>query len=209
LDRVWTTRGPIGTLPLPAAAVVALVQINLKLDPDVAADWRRRAAEAGYGSSLRDWLLSLLSPTEQATGLAERVADLERAVADLQQQQASPAAPVPVVEQAANPRALPGTDTAVLATVEGIETASLARRLGIRPKTLADQVRRAGGGRPCLELYGWRCVGTVAAPRGGHPRALWVPAGTVTSTGSGDAAAIDPVPAAGGAGGTTPGPRQA
>lgn len=196
---------PADTVRLPAAVPVPLAQLNLKIPPEVLADWRRRAAEAGHGESVRDWLLSLLSPAaEQAPGLADRVAALEQAVAQLQQQQARPVAPRRVA-LASPPRALPGTDTAVLVTGEigeGIETAALAERLGIRGKTLAEQVRKAGGGRPGLVLYGWRCLGTVAAPRGGHPRALWVPAGTASSTGPEEAAAACPVPAAGAGAGT-------
>lgn len=179
---------------------MALAQLNLKLPAEVLEEWRRRAAEAGHGSSVRDWLLSVLSPTaEEAPGLADRVAALEEAVAELQQQQARPAAPrrVPLTSP---PRALPGADRPVLATGEGIETAALAERLGIRGKTLAEQVRKAGGGQPGLELYGWRCLGTFPSSRGGHPRALWVPAGTASSTSSEEATATGPVPAAGAAG---------
>lgn len=41
---------------------MALAQLSLKLPPEVLADWRRRAAAAGHGQSVRDWLLAELSP---------------------------------------------------------------------------------------------------------------------------------------------------
>lgn len=183
------------TLREPSRESMALVQLCLKLRPEVLEEWRRRAAEAGHGRSVRDWLLSVLSPTaEETPALADRVAALEEAVAQLRLQQARPAAPRRAVPLASPPRALPGTDTAVLATGEGIETAALAERLGIRGKTLAEQVRKAGGGRPGLELHGWRCLGTFPSSRGGHPRALWVPAATPGSTGTEEAAAGGLVP---------------
>lgn len=172
------------TVREPSRESMALVQLCLKLRPEVLEEWRRRAAEAGHGRSVRDWLLSVLSPTaEETPALADRVAALEEAVAELRQQQARPAAPRRAVPVASPPQALPGADTAVLVTGEGIETAALADRLGMRRGTLTERIRRTGGPRPGLELHGWRCLGSHVPARGGPPRALWVPTDTAVSTG--------------------------
>lgn len=172
---------------------MALVQLNLKVPPAVASDWRRRAAEAGH-RSVRDWLLATLSPTaESAPDLADRVAALEAeltalrdAVAALQER------PVPPVRSVSSPRPLqrPAAPAGAV-PAGGIETPELAVLLGIRRHTLNEQIRRAGGPQPGLELHGWRCIGTRPADRGGPPRAVWIPAATADGT----EITAEPVPA--------------
>jgi hypothetical protein len=141
-------------------------------------------------------LVSITAPTAEpagAAGLTDRVAALEAATAELREALALlQARPV------RSPRPAPPAPAAALRPpipadlhADGIETADLARLLGIRPKTLAEQVRKAGGPVAGLELHGWRCLGSRTATRGGHPRAIWVPADTpevegLTPDGSGD-----------------------
>jgi len=77
--------------------VAPLAQLNLKLPPAVLADWRRRAREAGHGDSVRDWLLATLAPAAAPPAgpaggaeLADRVAQLEAATAELREALAQP-----------------------------------------------------------------------------------------------------------------------
>jgi hypothetical protein len=62
-----------------------LAQLSLKLPPEVLADWRRRAAAAGHGASVRDWLVAQLAPAADACGpaggaeVADRLAQLQQA----------------------------------------------------------------------------------------------------------------------------------
>jgi hypothetical protein len=157
---------------------VALQQINLKLPPAVLALWRAQAAAEGL--SVRDWLISVTgaptAPQVAAAGdpeLAERVAALEAALADLAGQVAAlvplPSPPV----KAAAPEAV----EARLAELggDGIPTAELAIRLGIKRSSLNTRITRQGGVRPGLTVDGWQCVGLAPTPRGGPLRACWRP----------------------------------
>lgn len=162
---------------------MALAQLSLKLPPEVLADWRRRAAAAGHGQSVRDWLLAELSPSAEAPGaalgVAERLAALEAAAAELRgavAQLQGRAAPSPRAAPAAPPAA-PVPIPADL-PADGIETAALARLLGVKRHTMNARISRAGGAAPGLVVDGWRCLGLRAPERGGPPRALWVPVGT-------------------------------
>jgi hypothetical protein len=176
---------------------VPLQQINLKIPPAVLDHWRAQAAAQGL--SVRDWLVSITAPTAEApagpagaAGLADRVAALEAATAELREalgrlQPRPPRSPRPAPAAAPPAPALPPAAP----PAGSLETAAVARLLGIRPKTLAEQVRKAGGPVAGLELYGWRCLGSRVSSRGGHPRAVWVPAGTpevegLAPDGSGD-----------------------
>lgn len=166
---------------------MALAQLSLKLPPEVLADWRRRAAEAGHGSSVRDWLLSIAGPTAPpgsapagGDGLADRVAQLEAAADELRealaqlQQARPPRSPRPA--PAAPPAALVPAPADLPA--DGIETAALAQLLGVKRGTFNARIGRLGGAAPGLVVNGWRCLGLRTPERGGPPRALWVPVGT-------------------------------
>ena len=79
-----------GTLRATRRVPVPLPQLSLKLPPEVLADWRRRAAEAGHGASVRDWLIARVGPAAgpapaapAAAELLERVAALEAGLAEL------------------------------------------------------------------------------------------------------------------------------
>ena len=161
-----------------------LRQINLKVPPAVLDHWRAQAAAQGV--SVRDWLVSIAGPTAApgsgpaaGDGLADRVAQLETAAAELREavaqlQARPPRSPRPA---SAAPPAAPVPAPADL-PADGIETAALADLLGVRRGTLTNRVRRLGGPVPGLVMDGWRCVGLRAPERGGPPRALWVPADT-------------------------------
>ena len=77
-----------------------LEQLNLKLSPEVLADWRSRAS--AEGCSVRDWLLVITgSQARPKADLEARVEALENALAALQARRSpAPAAP---------PRLLPCT----------------------------------------------------------------------------------------------------
>jgi hypothetical protein len=69
--------------------VALLVQLNLKVPGTVRAHWQAQASAAGL--SVRDWLISQTMPGEplapseppMAAGLVDRLAELERKVAEL------------------------------------------------------------------------------------------------------------------------------
>jgi hypothetical protein len=160
--------------------VAPLQQLNLKVPPAVLDHWRAQAAANGL--SVRDWLVSVAGPAAVPAGgdrLADRVARLEGTAAELREavallhaQGPPPRSPRPAPEVAAAvsiPADLPA---------DGIETAALARLLGLKRGTLLARIGRAGGAAPGLVVDGWRCLGLRPSDRGGPPRALWVPAGT-------------------------------
>jgi hypothetical protein len=74
---------------------VTLEQINLKLAPEVLADWRARAS--AEGCSVRDWLLVITgSQARPKADLEARVEALENALAALQARRSpAPADPPP------------------------------------------------------------------------------------------------------------------
>ena len=155
-----------------------LQQLNLKLPAPVLALWRAKAAAEGL--SVRDWLVSVTgsptAPQVAAAGdpeLAERVAAIEAAIADLGGQVAALAAfPSPPAKAAP-----PEVSEAQLAELggHGIPTAELAIRLGVKRASLHTRITRQGGVRPGLIIDGWQCVGLAPTPRGGPPRACWRP----------------------------------
>jgi hypothetical protein len=161
--------------------VTPLQQLNLKVSPAVLDHWRSQAAAQGL--SVRDWLVSIAGPTAApgpglagGEGLADRVALLEAATADLReavaqlQQTRPPRSPRPPAEPPAAPVPSPADLPA-----DGIETAALADLLGIKRGTLNARIGRKGGAVPGLEVDGWRCSGQAASGRGGPLRWLWVP----------------------------------
>jgi hypothetical protein len=157
---------------------VALQQLNLKLPAPVLALWRAQAAAEGL--SVRDWLISVTgaptAPQVAAAGdpeLAERVAAIEAAIADLGGQVAALAA-LPSPHAKAAP---PEVREAQLAELggDGIPTAELAIRLGVKRASLNTRITRQGGVRHGLIIDGWQCVGLAPTPRGGPPRACWRP----------------------------------
>lgn len=157
---------------------MASAQINLKIDPLVAADWKRRAAADRMGMSA--WVTARVAEAlaggaggAAADGLAARVEALEAAVRRLQRHDPGPAPGGP-----AAPRPTPAAPPPAEVPAEAITTGELADRLGLARKTLNARIARAGGLAVGLELAGWRCVGQQAADRGGPPRGLWLPAGT-------------------------------
>lgn len=142
---------------------MASVQLNLKLPPAIAADWRQRAKDAGC-PTVRDWLLRVLNPeAEPVAGLADRIAALEAAVAALQQAPAGRR----VVRPIAPVEAPPG---------DALDTSQLAAHLGVKRGTFNARIQRAGGTVAGLVIDGWRCTGVHPSPRGGPDRGYWVPA---------------------------------
>jgi hypothetical protein len=162
--------------------VAPLQQLNLKVSPAVLDHWRAQAAAQGV--SIRDWLVSIAGPAAAPSGgpaapdgLADRVAQLEAATAELREAVAQlEARPPRSPRPAADPPAAPVSPPADL-SADGIETAALADRLGVKRGTLNNRINRLGGPAPGLVVDGWRCLGTRPPERGGPPRALWVPAG--------------------------------
>jgi len=163
---------------------VPLQQLNLKLPEAVLAYWRTQAAADGL--SVRDWLVSLAGPDaapvprpEGGDLLADRVAQLEAAAAELRGAVTQLQAQVPPPR---SPRPAPAAPPPVLIPADlpadGIETTALAQLLGVRRGTLNARIARAGGAAPGLVIDGWRCLGQRTPERGGPPRALWVPAAT-------------------------------
>jgi hypothetical protein len=157
---------------------VASAQINLKIDPLVAIDWKRRAAADRMGMSA--WVTARVAEAlaggaapPAADGLAARVEALEAALRRLQRP-----APGPAPAPPAAPRPTPAAAPPAEVPAEAITTGELADRLALRRPTLNARIARAGGLAVGLELAGWRCVGLKAADRGGPPRGLWLPAGT-------------------------------
>jgi hypothetical protein len=84
-------RLPAGTIRQPDRVPVALAQLNLKLPAEVLEHWRAQAAAQGL--SVRDWLVSIAGPTAAprlgpagADGLADRLAQVEAAAAELRKE---------------------------------------------------------------------------------------------------------------------------
>lgn len=155
-----------------------LQQLNLKVPPAVLDHWR--ALAAAQGVSVRDWLVSIAGPAAAPAGgdrLADRVAQLEAAAAELREavaqlQAAPPRSPRPA------PAAAPPIPIPADLPADGIETAALAQLLGVKRGTLNARIARSGGTAPGLVIDGWRCLGLRTPERGGPPRALWVPVDT-------------------------------
>ena len=101
--------------------------------------------------------------------LLARIEALEAGLAELQRQPSPP--------PQARPAAAPLPPPAELGAVggDGIPSAELARRLGVKPDTFNARVRGQGGPRPGLVINGWECLGLRQSPQGGPPRAYWQP----------------------------------
>ena len=171
-----------GYSPGNRRVTVVLQQLNLKLPPEVLADWKQRAAADGL--SVRAWLVASLGPATArpaADELVERVAKeaLARVEAVLESRRPGPD-PAPAAPAPATPAtpAAPAATPASPAPAGAITTGELAKELGVSRDAMNARVRRAGGLRVGAVVSGWRCVGTEPGTRGGPPRGLWVPAGT-------------------------------
>jgi hypothetical protein len=175
----WGRRCPwclaMGTLPRTCPVPMPLAQLNLKIPESVRAHWKREAAAADL--SVRDWLVRQTMPgapppSPPDPGLAERVASLERQVAELLTRPAPASSRLVrrVQEPAPSPAPIEGT--------EGVEGSVVAETLNIPRDAWNARVQRKagdGGARPGLVVSGWRCVGFRQPRRGGPLRALWVP----------------------------------
>jgi hypothetical protein len=153
-----------GTVPLPDRVPVPLQQLNLKVPPAVLEHWRAQAKAQGM-SSVRDRLVSIAGPAAEpgaGSDLADRVTRLEAELARLMAPPPKRLAPIP--------------QTGDAVPADGIETAVLANRLGIKNGALHARMARRGGARACLVIDGWRCVAIRPPASGGPPRAVWVPA---------------------------------
>lgn len=165
-------------------------QLALQLPPELLAQIRDVAArqDRTVTAVVRGWievgLTGAAAPPvagvepERIDALARRVEALEAALAALQGEPAMlPAGPPPRGEQA--PPVLTSPERGnVHPPAEGpagaITTGELANLLDMRPATLAERVRRRGGGIG-FEANGWRIVGSSKPASGGPPRWLWQP----------------------------------
>jgi hypothetical protein len=154
--------------------VAPLQRLNLKVSPAVLDHWRAHAAAQGV--SIRDWLVSIAGPAAAPSvgpaasdALADRVAQLEAATAELREAMAQREARPP-----RSPRAAPAPAAAALTDLPAdvIETADRAHRLGLKRGMLNKRIKRMGSPAPGLVVDGWRCVGLRSPERGDPPRAL-------------------------------------
>jgi hypothetical protein len=102
--------------------------------------------------------------------LAAQLAALTDRVARLESRSPAAAAAAAPEEEEEQCQLVPRLESA-----DGIETAELARRLGLKRGTFLARISRLGGARPGLQLDGWRCVELRKPARGGPMRAVWVP----------------------------------
>lgn len=160
---------PVGTVSIPAPYPVPLEQLNLKLPPEVLADWRARAS--AEGCSVRDWLLVITgSQARPKADLEARVEALETALAALQSHRSpAPAEPRP------QPPAL-HTEAGVAPPAGAVTSRELAELLKVDPSAPNKWASKYGPG----EVWrGWRLLGRSTEPtRNGQPPWLWVPAAT-------------------------------
>ena len=176
---------------------MALAQLSLKLPPEVLADWRRRAAAAGHGASVRDWLLAELSgPADApgaALGVAERLAALEAAAAELRGAvallQAQPAPSPPPAPEALGDRlevappiagsvSLPDRRLTLSEAAGLLSTPEVGAALGLASDSaLTNWIRREAskrGGSAVGAVYrGHRLRGKGLLPGGQKPGWLW------------------------------------
>ena len=176
---------------------MALAQLSLKLPPEVLADWRRRAAAAGHGKSVRDWLLAELSgPADApgaALGVAERLAALEAAAAELRGAvallQAQPAPSPPPAPEALGDRlevappiagsvSLPDRRLTLSEAAGLLSTPEVGAALGLASDSaLTNWIRREAskrGGSAVGAVYrGHRLRGKGLLPGGQKPGWLW------------------------------------
>jgi hypothetical protein len=166
-------------------------QLSVELPPELLARLRAHAAAADrpVAAVVRRWIEAGLSGALEAGAaapaagdLADRVAALEAAVAQLQAQPSRslqrvrpstpPAGEAPSLDRVS---AAPRTGES-LAPSGALTTAELADRLRMKRGSLNERIRRAGGARVGLVMEGWRLVGEAPAPGGGPLRKLWEPA---------------------------------
>lgn len=152
---------------------MALVQLNLKIPPEVAEAWRAAAAAAGH-RSIRDWLVAITSTGPAAPAAAPdllaRVDALEAAVAALQRLPRSGGSPSP---DRAMPPPPPAASRVIEARPDGaLVSVDLARRLGITADALNRFAATKGPG--AVHRCGWKVVGKVSASSG-VDRWLWSP----------------------------------
>lgn len=183
-------------------------QLSVELPPELLARLRAHAAAADrpVAAVVRRWIEAGLSDALEigtaapaAAGLADRVAALEAAVAQLQAKPRAPrSAPAPELlplEQGpgqleiygaahlhppAEPAAAPcGGDEQIPRSGDAITTVELAQRTGTNKNGWNNWARdkRPGAVRKMPAGVGdWRLVGEAPAPGGGPPRKLWEPA---------------------------------
>mgnify|MGYP000119581948 CR=1 FL=1 len=137
----------------------------------------RRWIEAGLNGDLEG-----STELPAAAGLADRVAALELAVVELQQQAKAPRlekpSRMPVLSKPPELGPVPSPGASRItptgdAPAGAITTAELAEALGMKRGSLNERIRRMGGARLGLELEGWCCVGSRTPEAGGPPRWLW------------------------------------
>jgi hypothetical protein len=137
----------------------------------------RRWIEAGLNGDLEG-----STELPAAAGLADRVAALELAVVELQQQAKAPRSEkpsrLPVRSKPPESGPVPSSGASRItptgdAPAGAITTAELAEALGMKRGSLNERIRRTGGARLGLELEGWCCVGSRTPEAGGPPRWLW------------------------------------
>lgn len=176
---------------------MALAQLSLKLPPEVLADWRRRAAAAGHGASVRDWLLAELSgPADApgaALGVAERLAALEAAAAELReavaqlQGRAAPSPPpapealgdrLEMVPPVAGSAALPDRRMTPAEAAGLLTTPEVGAALGLASDSaltnwISREAGRRGGSAVGAVYRGHRLRGKGLLPGGQKPGWLW------------------------------------
>ena len=168
----WPWRLPLGTFPRTRPVPLPLAQLNLKIPEAVRARWQQEAAAVGL--SVRDWLIRQTMqeeapPPVSDPGLSDRVAMLERQVAELLTRLGSVRRDPPLRQVAELQQLAPASD------LEGVEGATVARSLGLSRGGWNARVSREGGARQGLVVSGWRCIGLRQPARGGPLRAVWVP----------------------------------
>ena len=146
-----------------------LEQLNLKLPPEVIADWRSRAQ--AEGCSIRDWLLAVTgTQARPKADLESRLEALETAVAALQ----AGRSPAPAASQP-RPQA-PAMEDLVAPPAGALTSRELAKLLGVDPSAPNKWANKYGPG----EVWrGWRLLGrSTELTRNGQAQWLWVPADT-------------------------------
>jgi hypothetical protein len=174
----------LGTFrPYPGRYRMALKQLNLKLDPAVVADWKRRADKENL--SIRDWLLALTglaAPAVPAPDLADRLQSLEQSVEALQ-------AAVAALQQSPAPRARSSRPQPAEATARPaaalldppagtLTTRELAAATGTSAEAWNNWASRnaVGAVRHHPVAGAWRLAGKVHPEGGGPQRWAWTQA---------------------------------
>jgi len=160
-------------------------QLAIQVSPQLLEQVRAAAVAQGRTTTsvVVEWIeagLAAAAPPAAGAdpGLLRRIEALERAVEALQRRPPAGGTPAPRTGDTPAPAVSPDRVKAQVnagGQADGITTAQLADRLGVKRGTLNARIGRLGGACDGLVLEGWRCVGTVASGRGGPPRALWQP----------------------------------